>query len=91
MGIYGYTHRKAEDVIGSAVKAMVDDFPLRVSILRSDKPCDDLTLPGAYTVPTGEIPRSDIIVCPQQTGKTESCLTCGLCFNGITSVQFLEH
>jgi hypothetical protein len=33
------------------------------------------------------------IVCPEQVGKSESCLTCGLCFNGITTkaIKFLTH
>ena len=90
MVIYGYTHRKAGTEIGDAVAKMSKDFGTRVSILRSDGLADD-DLPLAITVKSGDTPDPNIVVCPEQTGKTRSCLDCGLCFNGRTSVQFLEH
>jgi len=31
------------------------------------------------------------IQCPQQTGKTKSCLTCGVCWSTTEPVCFLEH
>lgn len=91
MVIYGYTHREHDTRIGDRIAHMVDDHPGRVSILRSDRKNDDDPLPGAYTVKKGTEPSKDILVCPQQTGATESCLTCGLCFHGHIPVQFLEH
>lgn len=91
MCIYGYTHRELTTDIGNAITEMVRDFPKRVSILRSDGQDPRDPLPWALTVPKGTTPRKDILVCPEQTGKTESCLTCGLCMNGKTNIQFLEH
>lgn len=90
MGIYGYTHRRRSTDIGKHITHLVKDFKGRVSILRSDGRRGD-PLPLALTVKKGKEPRKNIVVCPEQTGKTESCLPCGLCFNGSTSVQFLEH
>lgn len=91
MAIYGYTHRKNDTQIGKAIAYMTRDFSDRVSILRSDKEDPADLLAGAYTVKAGATPRKDIVICPEQTGKTESCLTCGLCFHGHIHVQFLEH
>jgi hypothetical protein len=91
MGIYGYTHRRYNTPIGDAVENLVKYHPERVSILRSDKLDINDTLPGAYTVPKGTEPRQGIVVCPQQTHEKVTCLSCGLCFNGHTQVQFLEH
>ena len=34
---------------------------------------------------------SDGIVCPQQTGKTQSCLTCSLCWETDKTILFVEH
>lgn len=31
------------------------------------------------------------IQCPEQTEKTKSCLTCGLCWSTKTAIQFMEH
>lgn len=31
------------------------------------------------------------ITCPEQTGKTKSCLTCGLCWSTTKAINFLEH
>lgn len=34
---------------------------------------------------------TDGIVCPQQTGKTQSCLTCSLCWETDKTILFVEH
>ena len=91
LALYGYTHRYMGTPIGDAVATLVEDYEGRVSILRSDSVDLNEILPVAMTVAKGDTPQDGIVVCPEQTGKTESCLTCGLCFNGRTSVQFLEH
>ena len=31
------------------------------------------------------------IICPEQTGKTNSCLTCGLCFQINDTIRFIQH
>lgn len=38
-----------------------------------------------------ETPNSRSITCPQQTGKTASCLTCGLCWSIHRPIHFLTH
>lgn len=92
LAIYGYTHWRQATPIGVAVQHLVQGFSDRAAIMRSDKdnhPEDKL--PGAYVVEHGVTPNPNIVVCPQQTGKTLSCMTCGFCFSGKYPVQFLQH
>ena len=91
LAIYGYTHRRHGTDIGNAVAAMVLDFRDRVSILRSDWQDQGDPLAKALVIPDEASAEPEIVICPEQTGKTESCLTCGICFHGKISVQFLEH
>ena len=91
MGVYGYTHREYGTAIGDEVAALHAAFPGRVAILRSDRKHIQDPLPGAFTVPSGTEPAEGIVVCPEQVYEDITCLNCGLCFNGRTSVQFLEH
>jgi hypothetical protein len=89
--IFGYTHWPHDTEIGKAITEMVHAYPGRCSILRSDKACKDDPLPGAYSVMKGQEPPEGALVCPEQTGKTESCMTCGLCMHGRIEVAFLQH
>jgi hypothetical protein len=90
--LFGYTHRRPGTAIGRAIVDLVRAYPRRVSILQSDPVAGRGPLPGAYTLPDGVTePVAGSVVCPEQTGRTESCLTCGLCCNGRTSVSFLLH
>lgn len=85
--IYGYTHRQG------AIKARIDVmcalFKGRCTIMQSDGDEHDVrpialieTTQGADKLP----------VCPQQTGKAEGCLDCGLCTNpNVKGVTFRIH
>lgn len=84
--VYGYTAYKFNSNIGFAIRFISDIFKNRCLIRFSTNDtsntrmvaCSD-SVPGAVT-------------CPQQTGKTESCLTCGLCFSAYKGpIQFLTH
>src|SRR5690348_4524574 len=88
--VFGYTHWPHGSPIGDAVVRMVKQFPKRVSILRSDGLPGD-PLPLAITVDRGAPAAPGTVVCPEQSGKTASCLTCGLCMNGRASVTFIDH
>lgn len=91
--IFGYTHRRPSDPIGRAVVSLVRAYPARVAILQSDPVTAGRgPLPFAYTLARGvteAVPGS--VICPEQTGRTASCMTCGLCMNGRTSVSFIRH
>lgn len=85
--IYGYTHRQG------AIKARIDigwaEYRGRFSIMQSDGEVGDEkpialieTTKGADKLPT----------CPQQTGKAEGCLDCGLCtLPNVRGVRFKIH
>lgn len=91
--VFGYTHRRPSDPIGRAVVSLVRAYPGRVAILQSDPVAAGRgPLPFAYTLARGvtdAVPGS--VICPQQTGRTASCMTCGLCLNGRTSISFIRH
>jgi hypothetical protein len=80
--VYGYTHRG--DEIADAIDTWQAEFPGRVAIMNSDNASPRTTRPAA-TIDGAGVP------CPQQTGKTASCSTCGLCMNGTTKVSFSSH
>lgn len=89
--IYGYTHWRHADAIGSAVTQLVLQNQKRVAILRSDRTEPDDPLPDASTVGRGERAKPGAVLCPEQSGRTASCSTCGLCMTGRTSVSFIDH
>lgn len=88
LSIYGYTARNNEDDIGPAVFRLRRDFKRRAMIRSSN---------GArHNMATVSIGRADscpknAFVCPEQTGKTLGCDTCGLCWGTEKNVAFLEH
>lgn len=91
--IFGYTHRSYGTPIGDAVTRLVVSNPGRVSILRSDGFVPEDPLPRAISTPAGTTTPHPLtkVVCPEQTGRVASCLDCGLCLNGHTSVSFVDH
>ena len=76
--VYGYTHWHPGTPIGDAIAAIQSE---RFVIRWSDR--------------GGELSANvegEGITCPEQTGKTKSCLTCGLCWNPVVrAIKFLEH
>lgn len=74
--LFGYTHRTGE--IGEAIaKHLQND---RAWIRFSDRGGDMSANVGG-----------EGIVCPEQSGKTQSCLTCGLCWSTKKAIAFIEH
>jgi hypothetical protein len=80
--IYGYTHRYPGTPIGDAIAAWNDGD--RTWIRFSDRG-------GAMSANVGAAVVGDEIQCPEEVGKTESCLTCGLCWQTTKPIKFLEH
>lgn len=82
--LFGYTHRYPEhkDGIGAAIAALND--PDRCWIRFSDRG-------GEMSANLGAARGADDIQCPQEVGKTASCLTCGLCWQTTRPIGFLEH
>jgi hypothetical protein len=86
--VFGYTAR-LDDAIADALRSLARDvgwsrFAMRVSNgpfpLRST-----VTIESVRQKPVGAL------VCPEQTGKTESCSTCALCWQSEKRIAFLQH
>ena len=78
--IFGFTHWKRESEIGMQLLAVNVAFPERSWIRFSDQ--------GGLMSANVE---GEGIPCPEQTGKTTSCLTCGLCWSTPLPISFKEH
>lgn len=76
--IYGYTHVDPSDLIGLEIAHMNDSR--RCWIRWSDR--------GG---PMSANVEGEGVPCPEQTGKTASCLTCGICWGTTHPVHFAGH
>lgn len=79
--VFGFTARDPEDDIGSAVAALNYDNPDRWVVRFSG--IDSLVIDTAAD--------SQHVLCPVQTGKTDCCGTCGLCWTMDRPVEFVRH
>lgn len=77
--IFGYTHRWPEhaDGIGEEIEELNH---MGAWIRYSDRG-------GEFSANV----EGEGITCPQELGKTESCLTCGLCWQTTAAINFLRH
>lgn len=80
--VFGYTARKWK-----ILRFMRTKFPERWWI-RFSYP---ITYQGGSLYAGPAEREFDGIQCPEQTGKTESCLTCGLCWSIPASIKFMRH
>ena len=78
--IFGFTHWKRESEIGMQLQALNVIYPERSWVRFSDQ--------GGLMSANVE---GEGIQCPEQTGKTKSCLTCGLCWSTPLAISFKEH
>lgn len=88
LALYGYTAREITSDIGLAIQRMNVDYFQRCMIRYSNG-----GLPIMSTVSIGSVEACppDAFICPEQTGKTRACATCGLCWTTTKNVAFLEH
>jgi hypothetical protein len=97
--VYGYTANQpnasdaTERDIGQAVLAIQQAEPIRFAVRFSGNfERDNMTaLSGDDTRTTDLVAKGKAFVCPVQTGKTDSCGTCGLCWSATKAVVFLTH
>lgn len=81
--LFGYTHRwpEQDDGIGKEILRLNE---AGAWIRFSDRG-------GEMSANVGPSSSEEDIQCPQELGKTKSCLTCGLCWQTTRSIKFLEH
>lgn len=88
LSVFGYTARTPSDAIGQSLIENRLMFEERLAVRWSDAP-----VPGMATVsiideaacPPGAF------VCPEQTGRTLACATCGACWGTSKNVAFIGH
>lgn len=78
--IFGFTQWPRDSEIGRAVQAINDADPERVWVRFSNA--------GG---PMSANVEGEGIPCPEQTGKTDSCMTCGLCWSTTHPISFKRH
>lgn len=88
LALYGYTARHPVTEIGDRIWVMNRLWPDRCMIRFSDG-----QLPELSTVSIGDEGGCppNAFVCPEQTGKTRCCATCGACWSTKKNVAFMEH
>ena len=89
LAIFGYTARSMfTDPIGVNIDAMNARFGRRCMIRESDG-----GWPGMSTVSiaTAADKPDDAFLCPEQTGQTTCCATCGACWSTTKNVAFTDH
>jgi hypothetical protein len=92
--IFGYTAVNSGPIYQAIRKHLLtkpEKVSLRFSVndsLRDNFDSFD-SLPHYFAV--DEDYSGDSITCPEQTGKTDSCITCGLCWNSSRVIKFTTH
>jgi hypothetical protein len=88
LAVFGYSARHPVTPIGDMLWLMNARFGERSMIRFSDA-----QLPAMSTVSIGteEGCPSNAFICPEQTGKTRCCATCGACWSTTKNVAFMEH
>jgi hypothetical protein len=92
--VFGFTAREEMSDEGILIRMLNRDYPERWVIRFSAPAARDF--PGVrYAVALWEKPDAPTlggaVVCPAQTGRTESCGSCGLCWASEKNVGFIAH
>jgi hypothetical protein len=89
--VFGFTARHDKsDAIAAALIALTRDYPDHFCMRFSNAPqpfeaASTVSIEHPFQKP------KDAVICPEQTGRTESCSTCGLCWATSKRVAFLQH
>lgn len=86
--VFGFTAWPPDSEIGAAVDALNRDYADRWHVRFSHRP--EKGRHGAAVVFPG-MPEPEGVRCPEQTGRTENCGTCGLCWAMDKAVVFAAH
>ena len=91
LNVFGMTARhEMHDPIALALVALVHDYPDRFAMRFSNAP-HPFEVPSTISIEDPYQKPADAIICPEQTGRTESCSTCGLCWATSKRIAFLQH
>jgi hypothetical protein len=79
--LFGYTHRDPSSQIGQEIKRLNKQGAW---IRWSDRG-------GHMSANVGSLASAKAVQCPEEVGKTSSCLTCALCWSNVSEIKFLPH
>ena len=86
--IFGYTAREEGTDIGDAIIAM-NILHSRRCVIRSSRNKEQGD--GLFSYAADESFEGASFDCPEQTGKVDSCASCGLCWQTTKTVRFATH
>lgn len=91
--IWGYTARWQinDDPIAAALVTLARDAGWDRFAMRFSNAPVPFAAPTTITIEHPYQRPADSIVCPEQTGRTESCSTCGLCWATTKRIAFIHH
>lgn len=81
--VFGYTSHAPWSPIGLALHAIGEEFAGRWAVRFSGYETEIIDAPGEES--------AGAIVCPAQTGATDCCGTCALCWQSDKSIAFVRH
>jgi hypothetical protein len=84
--VYGYTARNT-GAIADSLRMVRTRYGSRWWVRISSSQ----TYSGRDIYASHDVPHVIGPVCPEQTGKTASCLTCGLCWSTSLTIKFIDH
>jgi hypothetical protein len=86
--VFGFTAREPSSAIGKAVALLTADFGWdRAAIRFSGEPHE---LRASRVLSAGESD-PEAVLCPAQTGGTDCCGSCGLCWQSERTIAFRRH
>lgn len=86
--VFGYTARQTSDPIGQELQKLIQAHWKRFAVRSSER--ELAGVPYSFVVAKKEDAK-DAVVCPAQTGATDCCGTCGLCWQTTKPIAFVEH
>jgi hypothetical protein len=90
--VFGYTSHSKGTVFNEILE-LIRDYDSRFCIrFSTNNRLNNLSSTKVYYAVSDEYTKPSVI-CPEQTGQTNSCLTCSLCFNSnfTKPIKFLTH
>ena len=88
LNAFGYTHHRITSERGKRLNTLNSLFSERFRIRFSD---DNTTEFSAHVIAANKPSAAIGVLCPEQTGRTTSCATCGFCWTSERPVLFIEH
>lgn len=88
LAVYGYTAPPWHGTIGQRIELAAEVFGERWMVRNSN---GDRPVMATVTIMDPASRPDNAFVCPEQTGQTRCCATCGACWSTMKNVAFLQH